>query len=54
LDPKIRKSGDEGKPAVLEGESSAHAKPLYDFARKVAARVEQIRASAPESVIQIQ
>jgi ATP-binding protein involved in chromosome partitioning len=54
LDPEIRKSGDEGKPAVLEGEASAHAKPLYEFARKVAARVEQIKASAPESVISIQ
>jgi ATP-binding protein involved in chromosome partitioning len=54
LDPEIRKSGDGGKPTVLEGEESAHAKPLYEFARKVVARVEQIRASAPESVISIQ
>ncbi len=54
LDPEIRKSGDEGKPAVLEGEASPHARPLYEFARKVAARVEQMRASAPESVVQIQ
>lgn len=54
LDPEIRKSGDQGKPAVLEGESSAPAKPLFAFARRVAERVEQIRAAAPESVIQIQ
>jgi ATP-binding protein involved in chromosome partitioning len=54
LDPEIRKSGDGGKPTVLEGEESAHAKPLYEFARKVVARVDQIRASAPESVISIQ
>jgi ATP-binding protein involved in chromosome partitioning len=54
LDPEIRKSGDGGTPTVLEGEDSAHAKPLYDFARKVVARVGQIRASAPESVISIQ
>src|SRR5712691_7306664 len=54
LDPEIRKSGDGGKPTVLEGEESSHAKPLYEFARKVVARVEQIRASAPESVISIQ
>ena len=54
LDPEIRKSGDGGKPTVLEGEESAHAKPLYEFARKVAKRVEQIKASAPESVISIQ
>ena len=54
LDPEIRKSGDQGTPAVLEGESSAHAKPLFDFARRVAGRVEQIRSAAPEGVIQIQ
>jgi ATP-binding protein involved in chromosome partitioning len=54
LDPEIRKSGDGGNPTVLEGEESTHAKPLYDFARKVVARVQQIRASAPETVISIQ
>src|SRR5216684_539858 len=54
LDPDIRKSGDTGKPAVLEGEESPHAKALYEFARKVMARVEEIKSSAPESVIQIQ
>ncbi len=54
LDPEIRKSGDEGRPAVLEGQSSPHAKSLFEFARRVAERVEQIRSSAPESVIQIQ
>jgi len=54
LDPEIRKSGDEGKPAVLEGEESAHAKALFEFARQVMSRVEEIKAQAPESVIQIQ
>ncbi len=54
LDPDIRKSGDSGKPSVLEGEESPHAKSLYEFARKVLARVNEIKASAPESVIQIQ
>jgi len=54
LDPKIRKAGDEGRPAVLEGETSVHAKPLFDFARQVAQRVEEIKSSAPEGVIQIQ
>ena len=54
LDPDIRKAGDTGKPTVLEGEDSPHAKPLYDFARKVIARVDEIKASAPENVIQIQ
>jgi len=54
LDPEIRKSGDGGKPTVLDGEESPHAKPLYDFARKVVARVAQIRSSASDSVISIQ
>ncbi len=54
LDPEIRKAGDSGKPAVLQGEDSAHAKSLYDFARKVAARVDEIKMNAPEPVIQIQ
>ena len=54
LDPDIRKSGDSGKPTVLDGESSPHAKSLFDFARRVTARVEEIKSSAPEGVIQIQ
>lgn len=54
LDPEIRRSGDEGRPAVLEGEDSPHAKPLFDFARRVVERVEQIKLAAPEGVIQIQ
>jgi ATP-binding protein involved in chromosome partitioning len=54
LDPELRKAGDTGKPAVLDGESAPHAKSLYDFARKVMTRVGEIRSSAPEGVIQIQ
>src|SRR5450432_1276027 len=54
LDPEIRKSGDGGTPAVLQGEDSSHAKSLFAFARNVAARVEEIKASSSESVIQIQ
>src|ERR1700726_749100 len=54
LDPEIRKSGDEGRPAVLEGESSPHAKSIYEFARNVVKRTDEIRANAPASVIQIQ
>ena len=54
LDPELRKAGDTGKPAVLEGENSSHAKSLYDFTRRVIARLDEIRASASESVIQIQ
>ncbi len=54
LDPEVRKAGDGGKPVVLEGETSAHAKSIYDFARKVMARVAEIKASEGASVIQIQ
>lgn len=54
LDPELRKGGDTGKPAVLDGENSPHAKALYEFARRVVTRVDEIRASAPDSVIQIQ
>jgi ATP-binding protein involved in chromosome partitioning len=53
LDPDIRKSGDSGKPTVLEGENSSHAKSLFEFARNVIARVSEIKANAGESVIQI-
>lgn len=54
LDPEIRRAGDEGNPPVLAGEDSPHAKSLFEFARKVVEKVGQIRANAPESVIQIQ
>lgn len=54
LDPDIRKAGDTGKPSVLEGEDSPHAKSLFEFARKVMTRTEEIRSSAGEGVIQIQ
>lgn len=54
LDPEIRKAGDTGLPAVLAGEEGPHAKSLYEFARKVAGRLGEIKAASPESVIQIQ
>ena len=54
LDPNIREAGDTGKPAVLAGENSAQGKALFEFARKVMTRVEEIRSAAPESVIEIQ
>jgi len=54
LDPDLRRAGDSGKPVVLAGENSPAAKSLFDFARKVVIRVGEIKASAPENVIQIQ
>jgi ATP-binding protein involved in chromosome partitioning len=54
LDPEVRKSGDGGKPIVLEGENSPHAKSIFEFARRVAARVGEIKAGESASVISIQ
>src|SRR5581483_3793485 len=54
LDPDLRKAGDTGVPMALAGEDSAHAKPLYEFARKVIARVEEIQSAAGDNVIQIE
>lgn len=54
LDPEVRKAGDGGAPVVLEGENSPHAKSIFAFARKVLARVDEIKANAPASVISIQ
>jgi ATP-binding protein involved in chromosome partitioning len=54
LDPEVRKAGDGGKPVVLEGENSPHARSIYEFARQVMTRVAEIKASAPANVIQIQ
>jgi ATP-binding protein involved in chromosome partitioning len=54
LDPEIRRAGDSGTPAVLGGEDSKHAKSLFEFARRVVARVEEIKSTSSENVIQIQ
>jgi len=54
LDPEIRRAGDSGSPAVLRGEDSPHAKALFEFARRVVTRVDEIKANATENVIQIQ
>jgi ATP-binding protein involved in chromosome partitioning len=53
LDPDIRKASDSGRPTVLAGEGSSSGKALFDFARKVVTRVDEIKANAGESVIQI-
>ena len=54
IDPDIRKGGDSGNPVALAGEKSDHAKSLYEFARRVRDRVQEVRASASDSVIEIQ
>ena len=54
LDPEVRKSGDGGKPVVLEGENSPHARSIFQFARRVVTRVGEIKADESAGVIQIQ
>jgi ATP-binding protein involved in chromosome partitioning len=54
LDPSIREGGDTGKPVLLKGGDSVAAKSLFEFARKVESRVQEIVAAAPADVIQIQ
>jgi ATP-binding protein involved in chromosome partitioning len=54
IDPDIRKGGDTGHPVALEGETGAHSKSLFEFARRVHDRVQELRASASDSVIEIQ
>lgn len=54
LDPDVRRGGDTGKPVVLEGESSPHAKSLFAFARRAMERLDEIKAAPPETVVHIQ
>ncbi|HEV2991240.1 MAG TPA: Mrp/NBP35 family ATP-binding protein [Candidatus Angelobacter sp.] len=54
LDPDIRKGGDGGKPVVLAGESSLHAKSLFEFTKKVIFRVAEMKKSDSGTVIQVQ
>jgi ATP-binding protein involved in chromosome partitioning len=54
LDPDIRKGGDGGKPVVLAGESSPHAKSLFEFTKKVIFRVQEMKSSSSGTVIQVQ
>jgi ATP-binding protein involved in chromosome partitioning len=55
LDPDIRKGGDSGRPAVVEGEGSPHAKSLFDFTKHVVTRVQEIKSAAPgDNILQVQ
>ena len=46
IDPRIRIGGDTGKPVALQGENALGAKSMYDLARAVTARLEQVNATA--------
>jgi ATP-binding protein involved in chromosome partitioning len=53
LNPNVREGGDNGNPVALQGEQAENAKAFYEFARKVAERTQEVRASG-DTVIQIQ
>ena len=42
IDPRIRIGGDTGKPVALAGEDSLGAKSMYDVARAVTERLDQV------------
>ena len=46
IDPRIRIGGDTGKPVALDGERSLGAKSMYDLARAVTARLDQVNATS--------
>ncbi|MDP9266990.1 MAG: Mrp/NBP35 family ATP-binding protein [Acidobacteriota bacterium] len=54
LAPEIRKGGDSGSPVSLAGPEAEHAKSFYEFAERVKTRLEEVKAAAPEGVVQIQ
>lgn len=53
LAPEIRKGGDAGSPVTLAGPEAEHAKSFYAFAERVKTRLEEVKAAAPEGVVQI-
>jgi ATP-binding protein involved in chromosome partitioning len=53
LDPAIREGGDSGHPVVLAGDQANNAKSLFAFARKVLARVEELKRSGGGSLLSI-
>ena len=46
IDPRIRIGGDTGQPVALQGERALGAKSMYDVARAVTTRLEQVNATA--------
>jgi len=53
IDPRIRIGGDTGKPVAALGEAGAGAKSLYNVARAVAKRLEEVAATAGGPAFQI-
>jgi ATP-binding protein involved in chromosome partitioning len=53
IDPRIRVGGDTGKPVASLGENAAAAKSIYNVARAVTARLDEVSATAQGPSIQI-
>jgi ATP-binding protein involved in chromosome partitioning len=53
IDPQIRIGGDTGKPVASLGEDAPGGKSMYEVARNVAARLDEVNSSAGAPVVQI-
>ena len=53
IDPRIRIGGDTGQPVARHGENGVGAKSMYDVARAVTARLEQVAATSQGPSVQI-
>jgi ATP-binding protein involved in chromosome partitioning len=53
IDPRIRIGGDTGKPVALLGENALGAKSMYDLARAVTARLDQLAGTPSGPSVQI-
>ncbi len=53
IDPRIRIGGDTGKPVALLGENALGAKSMYDLARAVTIRLDQLAGTTSGPSVQI-
>jgi ATP-binding protein involved in chromosome partitioning len=53
IDPRIRIGGDTGKPVALLGDAAPGAKSIFDLARAVTTRLDQLAATTSEPSVQI-
>jgi ATP-binding protein involved in chromosome partitioning len=53
IDPQIRIGGDTGKPVASMGEDAPGGKSIYNVARNVVARLEEVNAKGGAPVVQI-
>src|ERR1700731_609100 len=53
IDPRIRIGGDTGKPVALLGDKALGAKSMYDLARAVSTRLDQLAGTSSGPSVQI-